>query len=205
MRSVSLSNREIYHIYNRGVDKRNIFLHERDYQRFADGLVIFNSTDTLNGKNFNDQTNFERKKLLVNIIAYCLMPNHFHLLLEQRVDDGITKFLQKMTTSYTMYFNRKYTRTGALIQGVFKRSHIKTNPRLLEISQYIHANPIKILKNTFSNGELKEKLLAYPWSSFPDYAGVRGETLIVSNNEMITKQFRSTEAYIKHVLDGSSP
>ena len=201
MRNISLSNREIYHIYNRGVDKRSIFLNQRDYQRFADSLIVFNNKTNLNGRHFNDRENFLREKPLVNIIAYCMMPNHFHLLVEQRMDNGITKFLQKMTTSYTMYFNKKNKRTGALIQGVFKRSHIKSNARLLEMSRYIHTNPIKILdRNNTARGSLKEKLLAYQWSSFPDYAGMHIEQPIVGNKQIIMGQFRSPKAYIKYIL-----
>jgi putative transposase len=200
MRNVLLSNQEIYHIYNRGVDKRNIFLNQRDYERFADSLIVFNNNVNLNGRNFYDRESFRCEKPLVNIIAYCLMPNHFHLLLEQRTDNGITKFLQKMTTSYTMFFNKKNSRTGALVQGVFKRSHIKSNEHLLEMSKYIHANPIKILKKNSSGGTLKQKLLAYQWSSFPDYAGIKIETPIVANKQMIMDQFRSPNVYIKYVL-----
>lgn len=200
MRNISLSNKEIYHIYNRGVDKRNIFLNERDYQRFSASLIVFNNKIKLNGRDFDDHENFRREYPLVNVIAYCLMPNHFHLLLEQREDNGITKFLQKMTTSYTMYFNKKNTRTGALIQGVFKRSHIKTNERLLEMSRYIHTNPIKLFGKNLSKNELKQKLLKYQWSSFPDYAGEKIEQPIVANKQIVMKQFHSPKAYIRYIL-----
>jgi putative transposase len=201
MRNISLSNKQIYHIYNRGVDKRSIFLNRHDYQRFADSLIVFNNKTNLNGRHFNDRENFLREYPLVNVIAYCIMPNHFHLLLEQQTDNGITKFLQKMTTSYTMYFNKKSKRTGALIQGVFKRSHIKSNERLLEMSRYIHTNPIKLFDQKKSSGiSLKEKLLAYEWSSFPDYAGISPETPIVANKQIITNQFRSPKAYVKYIL-----
>jgi putative transposase len=176
-------------------------MNQRDYQRFADGLIVFNNKANLNGRNFYDRENFRRENPLVNIVAYCIMPNHFHLLLEQRIDNGITKFLQKMTTSYTMYFNKKYKRTGALIQGVFKRSNIKSDTRLLEMSRYIHANPTKLLhRNNTTGASIKEKLLAYQWSSFPDYAGVRSEESIVANKEIITNQFRSIKAYVKYIL-----
>jgi len=201
MRKTSLSNREIYHIYNRGVDKRKIFLNVNDHQRFSDSLVVFNSKHNLDGCHFSERAQLDNEEPLVNVIAYCLMPNHFHLLLEQREDLGITKFLQKMTTSYTMYFNTKYSRTGALIQGVFKRTHIKTNARLLEMSRYIHANPIKILAAGKASGSIKDKLLNYQWSSFPDYAGARNESRIIANKQIIMDQFSSPKAYIKYVLD----
>jgi len=201
MRSASLSNRQIYHIYNRGVDKRNIFLNTKDYQRFSDSLFVFNNTENLNGRRFTTLLRDKGNDSLVNVIAYCLMPNHFHLLLEQLTDNGITKFLQKMTTSYTMYFNKKYSRTGALIQGVFKRSHIKSNGRLLEMSRYIHRNPIKILTGENSASlSLKKELLTYQWSSLPDYAGVSIEPKIISNKELIIDQFKSPEAYVAFVL-----
>jgi len=205
MKNIILAKREIYHIYNRGVDKRKIFLNNHDYQRFTDSLSVFNDIKTLAGRHFNDLVDNPCKEPLVNVIAYCQMPNHFHLLLEQRAEDGITKFLQKLTTSYTMYFNIKNKRTGALIQGVFKRSHIKTNPRLLEMSRYIHSNPIKILKNNGETGRtISEQLLAYPWSSLPDYVGVREKSKIIENEKIILDQFPSRKAYAKYVLGETS-
>lgn len=200
MRQTLLINNEIYHIYNRGVDKRHIFLDEQDHQRFADSLVVFNNQENLNGQRFKDRVKFENEKPLVNVIAYCLMPNHFHLLLEQQVDNGVEKFIHKMATSYTMYFNKKYTRTGILLQGVFKRSHIKSNGRLLEISRYIHSNPVKILDSNTTTIPIKDKLLAYPWSSFPDYADVRTNTRIVENKEIIMDQFSTPNQYIDYVV-----
>lgn len=198
MRNIHLSNREIYHIYNRGTDKRKIFLSAKDHQRFIDGLIVFNRKETLDGRHFVDLLECDNEYPLVNIIAYCLMPNHFHLLLEQLTDDGVAKFIQKMATSYTMYFNKKNERTGALLQGVFKRSHVKNNSRLLDLSRYIHANPLKILQA--QNIDRKEKLLNYPWSSFPDYAGVRKESKVIANTQIILDQFASREHYVDYVL-----
>jgi putative transposase len=196
MRGTFLANRQIYHIYNRGVDKRTVFLNKADHQRFADGLNVFNTKENLNGQRFSSRTNIKNEDRLVNILVYCLMPNHFHLLLEQLDENGITKFVQKMTTSYTMYFNNKYKRTGALFQGVFKRSHIKSDPSLLEISKYIHLNPVKILGD---DGD-KKRLLEYPWSSFPDYVGERAGSLIIDNQSIILNQFDSPHHYKSFVL-----
>jgi putative transposase len=205
MRNIILAKREIYHIYNRGVDKRKIFLNNRDYQRFVNSLAVFNDVKNLNGRHFNDLINDQNKEPLVNIIAYCLMPNHFHLLIEQRTDNGITKFLQKLTTSYTMYFNIKNSRTGALIQGVFKRSHIKTSPRLLEMSKYIHSNPIKILRNNkLTDAAVKKRLVAYAWSSLPDYIGTRKKSTIIENTKIILDQFSSQKAYADFILGETS-
>jgi putative transposase len=196
-----LYNGQIYHVYNRGVDKRKIFLNLNDHQRFSDSLIVFNNTENLNGNRFADLLKCDERTTLVNIIAYCLMPNHFHLLLEQITDDGVAKFIQKMATSYTMYFNKKYQRNGALLQGTFKRSHIQSNSRLLEMSKYIHYNPYKILcTNDDPTIDTKKLLLQYPWSSFPDYANLRTESKIISNSKIILDQFDSPEHYVKYVL-----
>jgi putative transposase len=190
MKKIILTNKEIYHIYNRGVDKRKIFLNSKDYQRFVDGLVVFNDTENLDGRHLRDLIDGQDRKALVNIVAYCLMPNHFHLLLEQIADTGVTKFMKKLTTGYTMYFNKKYERTGALVQGVFKRSHIRTNDRLLEMSRYIHANPLKILpeKSFFA-------LESYRWSSLSDYLGIKAPSLVVNNKKIILDQFKNAASY----------
>jgi putative transposase len=149
----------------------------------------------LNGQRFTAYTNLKNEDRLVNILVYCLMPNHFHLLLEQLDDNGITKFIQKMTTGYTMYFNNKYKRSGALFQGVFKRSHVKSDASLLEISKYIHLNPVKILGD-----EGLKRLLEYPWSSFPDYVGERAGSLIIDNQSIILDQFDSPHHYKTFVV-----
>jgi putative transposase len=195
MRNAILTNKQIYHVYNRGVDKRDIFLNRRDYQRFSDGLVVFNDVRDLLGDHFNDRIGGENRKQLVNIIAYCLMPNHFHLLLEQIRDDGITHFMRKMTTSYAMYFNKKNGRSGALIQGVFKRSNIASNARLLEMSRYIHTNPWKILSKKH-----EDDLTSYQWSSLPDYLGAENIAPIVSNKDIILDQFKTTVDYRNYIL-----
>jgi putative transposase len=200
MRNIYLAKKEFYHIYNRGTDKRKTFLYKSDYQRFADGLFVFNDEQNLNGCRFEVRLNSgEATKKLVNVVAYCLMPNHFHLLLEQCVDDGITKFIQKMVTSYTMYFNKSHERTGVLFQGIFKRSHIKSNSKLLELSRYIHSNPIKIFKGA-NDANLRKDLLEYRWSSFSDYAGIRKDSKILSNTSVILDQFDSPNDYVRYVL-----
>ena len=201
MRRIILANKEIYHVYNRGVDKRKIYLNRNDYQRFVNGLVIFNTTEQLNGRRFNKMEIIKSQQPLVNIISYCLMPNHFHLLLEQRIDQGIPKFIHKMNTSFTMYFNKKYKRSGVLFQGVYKCSHIRSNPCLLEISKYIHTNPIKLFDRTSKTQiNTKNELLKYQWSSFGEYAGTRTESKIIDNTAIILEQFKSPDHYIEYVV-----
>jgi len=160
MKKPQLVENEIYHVYNRGVEKRNIFSDKQDYLRFIHGLFEFNdeeaTTNTL--YYFNpDSAEIESKyiekggkvrKLLVEILIFTLMPNHFHLLLKQKGKDGIVKFMQKLGTGYTMYFNKKYERVGSLFQGRFKACLISEESHFIHIPFYIHTNPIDLFNST---------------------------------------------------------
>ena len=156
MRKVQFANNYHYHIYNRGVDKRKIFLEDQDYYRFIHDLFEFNDLDaTINlGRRFNEQgstsikTSKKRKKL-VEIMCFCLMPNHFHLILKQIRERGITKFMHKIGTGYTMYFNKKYQRTGALFEGRFKAIMIEKDEYLIHLSRYLHMNPIELIESNW--------------------------------------------------------
>lgn len=132
-----------YHIYNRGVDKRKIFLDSQDLYYFLDNLIIFNikertsiSTSDSNLRKLAKQI-AKQSKPLVKIVAYALLPNHFHLILKEIGEGGISKFMQKISTSYTMYFNEKYDRSGALFQGTFKAKPIND---LIVLSSYVNLN-----------------------------------------------------------------
>ena len=200
-----MANGGFYHVYNRGTDKRKVFFNKRDHQRFLDGLIFFNTSRKIG--RFSPEAEIKRddEMALVNIIVFCLMPNHFHLLLEQRVDGGIAKFMQKITTGYTMYFNKKYERSGVLFQGVFKSKQIPSNSYLLELTRYIHTNPAKILRlDGLKKADIKKYLLAYPWSSFSDYASVKDDCGIVSNKEVVMDQFDSPQSYVNFVLQGET-
>ena len=134
------ANNELYHVYNRGVEKRNLFMDEADYSRFVHNLYDFNDhSPVLNVKYYFDQQSRtvqsrvlkgrkEPRKLLVDILVFTLMPNHFHMLLRQKRENGISRFMQKLGTGYSMYFNKKYERVGALFQGKFKASHSTPKP-----------------------------------------------------------------------------
>ena len=130
MRNIIFSEGEYYHLYNRGVDKRVVFSRTPDYKRFLAYLYILNSTESVRPTDILEKNNFDRAmtqrrgEQLVSIGAYCLMPNHFHLYVTPRIDDGISRFMQKVSTAYTMYFNKKYERSGALFQGTFKAQHV---------------------------------------------------------------------------------
>ena len=132
-------------MYNRGVDKRIIFTDEYDIRRFFQSVVEFNTPQPIGSlyessfRRLGGETpKFEGK--LVNIIAYCLNPNHFHMLLEQAMDGGISEFMKRLGGGFTNYFNNKYKRSGSLFQGVFKDVHIDTNEYLLHVSAYVNLN-----------------------------------------------------------------
>lgn len=139
-----------YHLYNRGVAKSKIFLDEEDYRVFLHYLKKY--LDPASGHSFAGE---------VKLIAYCLMPNHFHLFVHQLSKAGIIKFMRSLSTSYAMYFNKKYERSGTLFQGIYKATIIENEPYFLHLSRYIHLNPISLGK------AWKE----YPYSSYKIYLG----------------------------------
>lgn len=176
---------EFYHIYNRGVEKREIFSCTSDYGRFVSSLREFNTNSP--AWLVADELSRGRTSTgepLVNIIAYCLNPNHYHLILEQKVENGITLFMRKLGTGYTMYFNKKYARSGFLFQGKFKSIHIASNEYLLYVSAYVNCN---------SEIHGIAKVQDYIWCSFPDYVGKRSGTLLERNAVM--QQFRNVKDY----------
>lgn len=179
---------EYYHLYNRGTDKRKVFLNKHDYMRFLMLLYLCNSDESVNIRDFfknHKKTKtlgeifaVERGILPINIGAFCLMPNHFHLLVKQERDNGISKFMQKLGTAYTMYFNKRNNRTGSLFQGTFKAKHAQNDSYLKYLFAYIHLNPVKIIepqwkemgvKNLKNLKKLKEFVKNYEYSSYPEY------------------------------------
>jgi len=143
-RKTSFANGEFYHVFNRGVDKRIIFTDKYDMDRFFKSLIEFNVVDPI-GSLYESSRNqcggptATKEERLVNIIAYCLNPNHYHLILEQLVDGGLSEFMKRLG-GYTWYFNNKYKRSGFLFQGKFKAIHIDSNEYLLHVSAYVNLN-----------------------------------------------------------------
>ncbi len=141
-RNITFSVEEFYHIYNRGVDKRDIFLDDEDRDRFIRLLFVCNSFKPLIYKDVRGFSfyEFDKGEEMVAIGAYCLMPNHFHILIREIKEGGTVKFMSKLLTSYSSYFNRKYDRTGTLFEGAFKASHLNRDEYLKYIFSYIHLN-----------------------------------------------------------------
>lgn len=133
LRNITFTNDEYYHVFNRGVDKRSIFESQKQLYYFFSALKISNTIDKKDI--FTDKENE-----LIDIVAYCLLPNHFHLLLKQKVDNGISLFMQKLGTSYVKYFNALNKRSGSLFQGKFKAIHINGDFALPIVSTYINLN-----------------------------------------------------------------
>lgn len=208
MKTLKFFTNNIYHIYNRGVDGRNIFEEDKDYLRFIHSLYDFNDKHyTLPyGRISKNIANFKTisRQLLVNILGFCLMPNHFHLVLQQLIDGGITKFMRKLGTGYTMYFNLKYKRSGALFQGKFKGIIVENDDYFLHLSRYIHLNPIGLIQPDWKQEGIKDWynvehfLKAYRWSSFLDYIGIKNFPSI-TQRDFLLKYFKDETSYKKFV------
>ena len=143
MRKTPFTQDNFYHIYNRGVDKRNVFTDHRDLNRFFQCMSEFNCVEPIGSiyeNSFKKDFFGHRMSKLVNFIAYCLNPNHYHFILEPLVDNGVEKFMQRIGNGYTKYFNNKNNRSGVLFQGKFKSIHISSDEYLLRISAYVNLN-----------------------------------------------------------------
>lgn len=179
---------EYYHIYNRGNSKQDIFLEPQDYIVFQQFLYLMNMEKRITSREIGISSySYERDEPLVSIGAYCLMPNHIHILLKQEKENGISKFMQKLSTAYAMYFNRKYKRAGGLFEGAFKSKWAGEDTYLKYLYSYIHLNPLK-LQNPFWKEDLKlgkspnpKDVLEYPFSSASEYLHItRNENKILS-------------------------
>lgn len=142
MRKTQFTNNEHYHILNRGVDKREIFSDYEDLTRFLQSMDEFNTIEPIGSlfENFYRKDKKEKQKKLVDFICYCLNLNHYHFILEQITDNGIEKFMHRLGVGYTMFFNKKYDRSGSLFQGGYKAIHINSNEYLLHLSAYVNLN-----------------------------------------------------------------
>jgi putative transposase len=201
MRKVKFSPGVICHLYNRGVDKRKIFLKESDYWRFLQGLFLFNDTKTSESllwelENSHGAINFKVIKdyfaennlirdPLIKIMVDCFMPNHYHLLVEEVKPGGISKFMHKLGTGYTMYFNKKYNRTGSLFQGTFKAVLVDEEDYLKYLAVYINVmNPGQLIEPNLKKVGIKNKQKvmdfaeSYLWGTHKEYLQTRDSIVI---------------------------
>lgn len=204
----SFATDEFYHLFNRGVDKRKIFLDKSDHLRFIHDLYEFNDSKPalqFSRSNIEDRRARDR---LVNIHAFTLMPNHHHGLIEQLKKDGITLFMKKLHGGYGRAFNEKHKRSGYLFQGRFKDVHVKGDIQLAYLVCYIHSNPLDIWRpdwkeKKLTTSEIKEALNFlenYRWSSHLDYLGIKNFPSII-HQDFLLKFFGGSEGYKEFFID----
>jgi len=204
-REIPLVNEEIYHILNRGVASQPIFLDKWDYKRAIETMLYYqNIRQPQKYSTFIIQAHIRREQILmdlkhkgeflVEIIAYCFMPNHFHFLLKQIQDGGISKFLSNFSNSYTRYFNTKHKRLGPLFQGKFKSIRIETDEQLLHLSRYTHLNPY-----TSYVVKTLDQLLTYPFSSLPEYLNPQSSSFC--HKKEVLSHFKKPSLYLEFLKD----
>ncbi|MBI2196671.1 transposase [Candidatus Daviesbacteria bacterium] len=201
LRKLVFREGEIYHIFNRGIERRTTFTEKREFERMQKLVKFYRHKDIpVRFSQVIQQPEEIREKLLaalykseraVDILSYCLMPNHFHFMLKQNTDKGISSFISNITNAYTKYFNTKYERTGPLFEGVFKAVHIESDEQLVHVSRYIHLNPV-------ASGVIPDdKLESYQWSSYPEYLSL--SNLEISQTDLILSMFKTIKAYQEFV------
>lgn len=209
-RKIPLVTGEIYHITNRGIDHRPVFTEKREFKRALQTIYFYQFVSPsiklskflllslADQKDYLDKLNKSSKRL-VEIFSYCLMPNHFHFLLRQAQEKGITQFISQFENSYTRYFNTRHRRVGPLFLDQFKAVRIESEEQLVHVSRYIHLNPYSsfIVKNQIVKNQ--KELLKYPWSSLPEFLDPKMEG--ICQKEMILDYFQDSEAYKNFVLD----
>lgn len=203
---------DIIHVLNRGVDKRDIFLDDQDRFRFIHDLFEFNNQERVNNNFyvFNKSNDIasryikEPRKKLVDVHIFCLMNNHYHLLLSSRIESGIPKFMRKLNMGYAKYFNEKYKRTGALFEGRYKSVPVKREAHFLYVPYYIHLNPLDFISPEWRERRLKnpkkasEFLKTYRWSSHLDYAGIKNFPSVIEKS-FFYKFFGGSDKYEKSI------
>ncbi len=210
IRTVSFEKEEYYHVYNRGNSKQKIFHDRKDYNRLVGLLHACNQKGSFRSEYLQKNEGPLQVKIINPIVAigaYCLMPNHFHIIITQIESGGISKFMQKLTTAYVMYYNKKYKRTGGLFEGKFKAKHCGTDTYLKYLFSYIHLNPIKLIDPGWQDFGVKNKkealayLTNYPYSSFLDYAGNERAQNKIINQPLFPEYFPDKETFLQEIFD----
>jgi len=213
MRKITFAVDEYYHLYNRGTEKRSIFLSPADYKRFILLLHTCNAESSIHLSNYPEHLrddlftqNFSPR--LVSIGCYCLMPNHFHLVVREKQENGLSTFMQKLLTAYSMYFNIKHDRKGRLFEGTFRSSHLDSDEYLRYMFAYVHLNPIKIKDpdgwagKRILNPDLARNFLdKFNYSSYKDFQNNdRKEKIIISRRDF-PDYFSKTAIFNDYIND----
>lgn len=180
MRYVQFVNEGYYHVYNRGVDKRTIFVDRADYERFIKGLAEFRDPyhiPHVERGTLDEFLDTPIENPLVRIVAFSLMPNHYHLLLCQNQEGGISNFMHRLGTGYTKYFNKRYNRKGRFFQQSFCAIPVLSDDYLLHLTRYININPLDLHQPAWQEEGIRNPQAAwqflndFPWSSYMSYLG----------------------------------
>ncbi len=207
---------EWYHCYNRGVDKRATFKDDADYDRLLLLLYLCNGSVPIHISNLKESNlqkilldpSIDRGEQIVEIGSYALMPNHLHIVLKEITEGGITAFMQRVSTGFTMFFNKKYERTGPLFTGPFKSKHAHDDLYIKHLVAYVHLNPAKLFDPRWKEGAanpstIKERLLEYQYSSLSDFlCKDRPERKILGDS--IFELFDSTQTLDEIIADANA-
>ena len=196
---------ELYHLLNRGVEKRTVFVDETDHVRFIHDLYAFNDKNAVNPNHrFKLLPSGEMREPLVRIHAFSLMPNHYHMLVSERLEGGIPTFMRKLNMGYAKYFNEKYERSGVLWQGTCRRIPILHDAHFLHIPYYIHLNPLDMVLPEWRSGSVKNikrafsELGKYRWSSYLDYTGTENFPSVIDTT--LLREVLGSEKRQRHVI-----
>lgn len=208
-RKIILTTHEYYHVYNRGNSKQNIYKDDQDKRYFVKLLSILNEQPRhrIDKELLENAFSFDNtKKPIVAIVMYAVMDNHFHLVLKQLEDNGTSIFMQKLGTAYSMYFNKKYSRSGALFEGAFKSKHIANDDYMRYLYAYIHLNPAKLIDPLWKKSvSTKQKnvvdfIKKYPYSSFHDYCGISRPEQTILDKVNCPQYFETPTQFMESIL-----
>lgn len=201
---------EYYHLYNRGIEKRIIFLDRHDYRHFLLLMYLCNSSRSITLRDIGKT--FDRGETIVDIGAYCLMPNHFHILIKEKIKNGASLYMKKLLTGYSMYFNKKYKRTGHLFESTFKSSYVESDQYLKYLYAYIHLNPAKVIdknwktKLTKDIKDILKYVFNYPYSSLQEYTNSSKNSLVgIINSKVFPEYFLTPLDHTKEIYSWLTP
>lgn len=214
-RGMVFEQKEFYHIYNLGKDDQEIFIDHGDYFRFSILLYCCNSDRPASikkarcvGANFYGIEEVERGKPLVDIVSHCMTAGRFHLVLRERKSGNISRFMSKLSTGYTMYFNQRYNRKGPIFMGPFKSIHVHCDAYLKYLFAYIHLNPIKqraIRKRSqpkyLGDDRVRDLLKRYDHSSYLDYVEGNRKRKIILETSVFRKFFKTEKDFEQNIFD----
>ena len=205
---------QLVHVVNRGVDRRTIFFDDKDFLRFIYNLLEFNDKEWISNSSYHFGKRIidfasrykEDAQPVVVVHAFSIMPNHYHLLLSPKIENGVSIFMRKINMGYAKYFNARYERTGTLFEGRYKSIIINNDNHLTYIPYYIHMNPLDLFMPTWREGVVSDTRSAikflekYRWSSFLDYVDIKNFPSVISKN-FLTQIIGSADEYRKNTED----